>query len=445
MKLFSLSFQYLLFASGFLSQIVCSNLRPEEYKWDTPETGFLTMDLQTGFLTASVELNVLGTYQTVMSYNASSSSNTFYLVFDLEVVPADNLVQLDVDVIDNVIQEGTVKTLASIATVPQREDLDWSLVGSSCDLSFLQIVEQSDQVLLKSTADLDYDAGCSAMSSVRLMVTQGEGVQQIFDIESTFVVLNVNDELPSCGGPSAFLELTINETLEGEQATFEVDLLAQDLDSDPFNAFTLSLHPADKNAEYLLEKEIVSLLNSRIFVQSTADNPINRESFPVQKDSLYSTVLFIVEATDSSDVLMKSSCTFKLNIGDLNEFSPVCSTQSNSKNLLKVLEDVAIGFVIGKVACEDEDSSTIPPTEFALIEGNEFFSIDKLSGVISSVVQYDFETKQAYQLTVLATNGMLQSNVIVQIEVINTNDEMPVLEVDPKIVVQGKLALKKFT
>jgi hypothetical protein len=107
--------------------------------------------------------------------------------------------------------------------------------------------------------------------------------------------------------------------------------------------------------------------------------------------------------TDPSSLTTSSAGTITIDIGDVNDNSPVVVP-----NTFTVTENSAVGVVVGTVAASDADATVANNaiSTFAITSGNtgNVFSISN-AGVITVAASIDRETTAKYTLTVQATDS----------------------------------------
>ena len=88
---------------------------------------------------------------------------------------------------------------------------------------------------------------------------------------------------------------------------------------------------------------------------------------------------------------------------DVND---VTTNFTSKEYFVKAREDLPVSSVVGFVDVSDPDLYQVGQVQFSIDHGGENrFSIDKLSGAIKIKNPLDYETKQLYNLTVLAVDG----------------------------------------
>ena len=126
--------------------------------------------------------------------------------------------------------------------------------------------------------------------------------------------------------------------------------------------------------------------------QITVSGPLDFETL--------ATYALTVQVTDNGVPALSSQATITINIGDVNEATPVVTAATFAVN-----ENAANGTVAGTVAASDAD--TAQSLTYAITAGNtgNVFAINPTTGAITVVGSLDFETLASYTLTVKATDN----------------------------------------
>ena len=130
--------------------------------------------------------------------------------------------------------------------------------------------------------------------------------------------------------------------------------------------------------------------------------------------SLMATVI----ANDTGSPPLIGEAEIVINVVNVNNNPPIFSQDSYTFSASEgtMLETV--------VNATDADEDTIT---YLITEGDEgTFSLDAVTGVLTTVSTLDYETQSVYQLTVAATDDLFTSHAIITIEVEDINDNPPV-------------------
>lgn len=106
-----------------------------------------------------------------------------------------------------------------------------------------------------------------------------------------------------------------------------------------------------------------------------------------------------------------------------------------------ILTGTEVGSVLTAVTANDVD--TYPPLKYALIQGDDQFSIDRYNGKIILNKPLDFERKKLYEINVTASDSEHVAKTKLTIKVTDVNDNAPVFdEISYNRVLPGELVLK---
>ncbi|XP_016123430.1 cadherin-18-like isoform X1 [Sinocyclocheilus grahami] len=132
----------------------------------------------------------------------------------------------------------------------------------------------------------------------------------------------------------------------------------------------------------------------------------------------------------------KDDATLKITVGDVDE-PPVFSMDYY---IMEVYENARVGTEVGAVTARDPDSKNSPVRYF--IEQREdkevYFDIESISGVIRTIQLLDREDTPWHNITVMATeedNPSLQSLVPVTVQVLDVNDNPPMINTEDEIII----------
>jgi len=126
-----------------------------------------------------------------------------------------------------------------------------------------------------------------------------------------------------------------------------------------------------------------------------------------------------------SDGANTSQAITNVNLNNLNDNTPVVTSVT-----FELEENMPVDYVVGRVDAVDADGS-LNPLEFSITAGNtgDIFTINPVTGGIwvGNSAALDFETVTSFTLTVQATDGTHVGDATVTINLINTNDNIPVV------------------
>ncbi|XP_035408751.1 protocadherin Fat 4-like [Cygnus atratus] len=231
----------------------------------------------------------------------------------------------------------------------------------------------------------------------------------IFNEVSVHVdVIDENDFPPVF--PSSLLEQRLEENLP---ATEIVQLKAQDNDTGRNGLLTYGILSGD-TLKFRID-EATGILYSTV-------------SFDYEEEPTEYQVVIYAE-DDGIPEKKRGYCTVVIKIIDVNDWPPVFDLVTP----FSVNENVAVGFIVGKVTATDRDTGDNAFILYSLKDGGgNIFEIDEILGNIKIKNSPDYETMNKYSLTVNAVNNksapFYQATTTVTVLVIDVNDNAPVFD-----------------
>lgn len=127
-----------------------------------------------------------------------------------------------------------------------------------------------------------------------------------------------------------------------------------------------------------------------------------------------------VVARDNGKQFRQNSQSLTISVLDTNDQAPLFHARDIS---FDCVENVSIGTVAGQVKATDKDSGENGKVNYYLVGGNVFssFSVDRVTGIISTVREIDFEEASTHFLSIQAIDSSTalprSSNISVTINV----------------------------
>ncbi len=279
------------------------------------------------------------------------------------------------------------------ATDADADTLTYSL-GENTDADAFSIDSSSGQ--LRTSASLDYETKTSY--SVTIIVSDGKGGSDMITV--TITVADV-DETPANNDP-VFAETSPATRSIAENTTSDVNIgsavSATDADND---TLTYGLTGTDAS--------VFSIDNSNGQLQTS-------NSLDYETKSSYSVTVTVSDVNGGSD-----SIVVTINVTDVNE-APVFSGDTTTTRT--IAENVGANINIGTAV-----KATDPDTDDSLtytLGGTDAvsFAIDDKTGQLKTKAALDFETKISYTVTVSVSDGSLEDEITVTINVKDL-DETP--------------------
>nr|XP_023660997.1 protocadherin-16-like [Paramormyrops kingsleyae] len=137
-----------------------------------------------------------------------------------------------------------------------------------------------------------------------------------------------------------------------------------------------------------------------------------------------------VMATDSGTPPLRAESSFTIQVTDINDNPPLFDQQAYKQAISEV---VYPGSFVLQVTARDKDQGPNGDIQYSILQNSgthsDWFSIDPVTGIITTAMQLDFEMDPRPQVTVVATDGgrpPLSSTAVVDIILQDMNDNKPV-------------------
>ncbi|XP_072001812.1 protocadherin gamma-B5-like isoform X45 [Engystomops pustulosus] len=222
-------------------------------------------------------------------------------------------------------------------------------------------------------------------------------------------IQDVNDNPPSFS--NEILHIKISESaLPGAQYVLEH---ARDPDSGSNSIQSYSLSPNPYFS--LVEKPEIGIQYPELTLVQSLDR---------EKQQKYELML---TAFDGGKPIRTATAFIRIDVQDANDNYPVFSQKVYKVN---IEENLPIGYDVLNINASDKDegSNAEISYSFGQIPENtrQIFSINPQTGVIKTIGKLDYETTQAYEITVKASDGGgLVAKCIVSIQIVDVNDNAP--------------------
>uniref|UniRef100_A0A3Q3JL15 Protocadherin-16 n=1 Tax=Monopterus albus TaxID=43700 RepID=A0A3Q3JL15_MONAL len=137
-----------------------------------------------------------------------------------------------------------------------------------------------------------------------------------------------------------------------------------------------------------------------------------------------------VMATDSGTPPLRAESSFTIQVTDINDNPPLFDQQAYRQTIPEVVHP---GSFVLQVTARDKDQGPNGDVRYSLLKGknshSDWFSIDPVTGIITTMAALDFESEPAPSVTVVATDSgrpPLSSTAKVDIVLQDVNDNTPV-------------------
>jgi len=146
---------------------------------------------------------------------------------------------------------------------------------------------------------------------------------------------------------------------------------------------------------------------------------LDRENVPV-----YNLKAF---AVDKGFPPLKASVSVQVSVLDINDNAPVFD---KDELFIRVEENSPVGSVVARISATDPDEGTNAQIMYQIVEGNvpEVFQLDIFNGDLTALSDLDYESRREYVIVVQATSAPLVSRATVHIQLVDVNDNQPVLQ-----------------
>ena len=246
--------------------------------------------------------------------------------------------------------------------------------------------------------------------SINVTATDGGGLSNVTTVLIT--VLDENDNAP-------ILSETAPVTLSlGEEA--------------PIGTSVLNVTATDADAGTNAEVEFLLSGGSSTFAIDSSTGAVTSIlglDFEAQKQYNFT----IVARNHLANPVLNDSVSVTVNVLDRNDNEPVFSPTNYSSTFA---EDVVIGTEVGTLSATDADSTSNAEIRFSFVGGScDAFEVDSVSGVVTTKINFDRESKDSHSCTATATDlgtpSLDASNVAtVSITLTDVNDNDPVASPD---------------
>eukprot|EP00061_Rhincodon_typus_P008434 g31030.t1 len=266
--------------------------------------------------------------------------------------------------------------------------------------------------IIKLNKGLDYE-----MKKVHELVVQARDNATHPEVTTAFVTVQVkdyNDNQPTL--TIIFLSEDGSPHIsEGAQpGQFVARISVSDPDYGEYAKVNVSLDGGDGKFGLTTKDNIIYLI--------CVDQMLDRE----EKD----TYQLSVTATDSGTPPLRAESTFTIHVTDVNDNPPVFDHSGYRQSIPEVLYP---GSFVLQVTATDKDEGSNGEVVYSITSNanshSEWFTIDQMTGVITTAATLDYETDPIPRLVVTATdrgNPPMFSSVTVTIAIQDVNDNEPV-------------------
>uniref|UniRef100_A0A8C1ZW21 Protocadherin-16 n=1 Tax=Cyprinus carpio TaxID=7962 RepID=A0A8C1ZW21_CYPCA len=261
---------------------------------------------------------------------------------------------------------------------------------------------------------LDYE-----VRKVHELVVQARDNASHPEITNAFVTIHVrdyNDNQPTM--TIIFLsEDGSPQISEGAQpGQYVARISVSDPDYGEYSNVNVSLEGGDGKFALTTKDSIIYL----IYVDQTLDRE-ERDSYEL-----------CVMATDSGTPPLRAESSFTIHVTDVNDNPPLFDQQAYKQTISEV---VYPGSFVLQVTARDKDQGPNGDVRYSILPDKKthasWFTIDPITGIITTANKLDYETDPKPSIKVVATDGgrpPLSSTALVEIDLQDSNDNEPVFE-----------------
>ena len=274
-----------------------------------------------------------------------------------------------------------------------------AIVSYSISSSPFTINENTGSVTVSASLDYEY------VTEYTVTITASDGT--LSSNESvTIQVIDVNDNPPIFSMNSYTAQVVEHSNI----STSVVNVSTTDADSGAFGMINFALD--GDNGAFRIDSTTGEV--------AVNQNDIDRE--------VITQFTFTVVASDGGSPAMSSSSSVVVTITDINDNAPVFQQSSYTA---RVREDAAVSTEIITVMARDADEMGNPNSQidYALLMNSMHFTMSP-SGVLNLITPLNFEARESYTLTAIATDRgspMMNGTATINIIVINVNDQPPTI------------------
>ena len=295
------------------------------------------------------------------------------------------------------------------------------------DIENFVLDPQTGLLSLSHDSHLDYEFQ-SAYEFIA-MVTDSGTPSLNSSVMVTIEIEDVNDNAPVFISP--FFNSSVVENFEGLAV---VDIAATDADSGENSQITYEiLREIDSESDCIItcsSLELCTFLPNLTTPQPppftihnitgmvTTSVPLDRE----ERD----THLLVITATDSGrEIRLSATTCLQVTILDENDEVPTFPEDGYEGS---ISEATGEGVVVVRVKAEDGDDGTNAEVTYQIVSESSWFAVHPLTGDVVTLGGYDRETRDMYDVVVVATDSgvpPLNSTTVVRVTITDENDNAP--------------------
>lgn len=262
----------------------------------------------------------------------------------------------------------------------------------------------SDTGTVTTQMELDYED----LASYTLAITaRDNGIPQKSD--TTYVEILINDA--NDNKPQFVRDLYKGTVYEDVPlSTSVLQISAMDRDSGLNGRVFYTFHGGDDgDGDFYIEPSSGIIRSGR---------KLDRENVP-----LYNLRVF---AVDKGNPPLKAVVNVQITVLDVNDNAPAFEKDEFD---IYIDENSPVGSSVARITATDPDEGTNAQIMYQIVEGNipEVFQLDMFTGDLIALTDLDYETKIEYVIVVQATSAPLVNRATIHIQLVDKNDNAPVL------------------
>ena len=200
---------------------------------------------------------------------------------------------------------------------------------------------------------------------------------------------------------------------------------------------TLSASHFEEDIIYEYNEKKTSLADRSVFALNRGNGEVKLSNGGLDYEKKTSYDLYFVSKNERLTSLVSNEFHLRVELIDINDNAPKFKT-NDSTYQFTINENSAPGTQVGKVSADDADGTLANNNvKYSILNENlrTVFSINELTGEISTRVSLDREKKSIYNLTICAkdnansaSSNIHETCIVAVVKVLNVNDDVPRFE-----------------
>ncbi|XP_023685991.2 cadherin EGF LAG seven-pass G-type receptor 1 isoform X1 [Paramormyrops kingsleyae] len=262
-----------------------------------------------------------------------------------------------------------------------------------------------DSGAITTQMEIDYEDQASYTLAI---IARDNGIPQKSDTTYVeIIVLDANDNAPR------FLRDMYQGSVFEDAPTYTsvLQISASDRDSGSNGRLSYTFQGGDDgDGDFFIEAYSGIIRTAR---------KLDRENVPLYNLKAY--------AVDWGVPPLKAAVNIQISVLDINDNAPVFAEDVLN---IWVKENSAVGSIVARITATDPDEGSNAQIMYQIVEGNfpEVFQLDIFTGDLIALADLDYETTTEYVIVVQATSAPLVSRATVHIQLVDVNDNYPILQ-----------------